>query len=112
MSTRSIGSTDSGCRNAASSAARTAVGLPATRSPSFATGTAVPVAVSASASVASASVAGSVSGPPPPGSDADFLAQDLMVVILGDPNVIEDGSEGSKSSAKVAEPVVGTLLST
>ena len=47
----------------------------------------------------------------PPGSDADFLAQDLMVVILGDPNVIEDGSEGSKSSAKVAEPVVGTLLS-
>ena len=48
----------------------------------------------------------------PPCSGADFLAQNLMVVILGDPNVIEDGSEGSKSSAKVAEPVVGTLLST
>ena len=48
----------------------------------------------------------------PPCSGADFLAQDLMVVILGDPNVIEDGSEGNKSSAKAAEPVVGTLLST
>ena len=94
-------------RRAASSAARSAVGLPVTGAPSFAANALVPAgAVSASASVASGSVPGSASGPPPLGSGADAVAQDLMMDILGDPNVTEDGD----ISAKAAEPVVGYFV--
>ena len=107
------GSSDSSRRrHAASSAARSAVGLPSTGAPSFAATSVLPVAVSASASVASASVAGSASSSPPfpSGSGADVLAQDLMMDILGDPNVTEDGSDGTDISVKAVEPVVGYFV--